>query len=146
MTEISDFKALDVLDLRKAKATGVFARDKLGRPLLQVRDNFDFVKMGGWIGFFGGHLEEGENLADCAVREFKEETNIEIQHSELIPRVSLSSESSDNMLLFVLELKRRIQPSEPVIGEGAGFVFLDWTDFDRYPITPTVLRALSALR
>lgn len=136
-----DFVALTPLGENKGRAAVIWARDELGRSLLQIRDNFDFVKMKGRMGYFGGHVEEGEALDVCAAREFAEETGIEIETSDLVPRVCFVSPTNDQMLHFVFELKRRIHPTEVVIHEGAGFVFLDPCQFKDFPVLPAVTLA-----
>ncbi len=40
--------------------------------------------------FPGGHLEEGESLTDCLLREIKEETGIEIKDAEMEPFVKIT--------------------------------------------------------
>ena len=89
------------------------------------------------FGLFGGHVEPGEALIACAVREFEEETQIRIAPEELIPRIKFVSPTNDRMLHYVFELTRRISPSDVVVHEGAGFAFLDILQFDDFPILPS---------
>ena len=53
---------------------------KEGKLLLGIRKNS--YGAGNW-GLPGGHLEWGEKLAECAIRELKEETGIEAENLEL---------------------------------------------------------------
>ena len=141
MVTEADFKQIGAMTPDMGRASVIRAQDDLGRVLLQIRDNFDFVKMGGWLGYFGGHVEAGEDLDEAAAREFEEETGIFIDKSELIPRLALVSPSNDQMLHYVFELKRRIQATEIVVCEGAGFVFLERSQFDSFPVLPAVILA-----
>ena len=137
----SDFKAVTPLAENKGKAAVIWAEDELGRCLLQIRDNFDFVKMGGRLCLFGGHVEDGENLADAALREFEEETGIRVSLDELEPKIAFVSPTNDQMLHFVFKLNRRIQVTDIVVHEGAGFVFLERSQFDDFPLLPAVILA-----
>ncbi|MBL8058279.1 MAG: NUDIX domain-containing protein [Anaerolineales bacterium] len=53
-------------------------RDAAGRLLFQRRADF------GWWGLPGGVLEVGESLAECAAREAREETGLEVQPVRLV--------------------------------------------------------------
>lgn len=143
MSEVthSDFEQLGEIGGEEGKAAGVWATDEEGRILLQLRDDIPTIKMPGWMGLFGGHVEPGEGLAACAAREFAEETGIAISTDELIPQLVYRSQTQDNMLHYIFELTRRIRPTEIVVYEGAGYAFLTPTQFDRFPILPSVKTA-----
>lgn len=60
-----------------------------GKVLMGLRDNS--AGAGEW-GFVGGHVEKGENLVDCAKREFMEETGLEIDNLRYLGVINKPSE------------------------------------------------------
>ncbi|MDQ0272792.1 ADP-ribose pyrophosphatase YjhB (NUDIX family) [Cytobacillus purgationiresistens] len=63
-------------DIQAAISVVIF--DEQGRVLLQKRADANL-----W-GIPSGHIEKGETIADAAIREVKEETNLEINIKKLI--------------------------------------------------------------
>lgn len=63
-------------------AVFVAIRNEKGEYLLQLRKNTSFMN-GYWDFAAGGHVEKGEGLQECAVREAKEETGLVLQTEEL---------------------------------------------------------------
>ncbi len=55
-----------------------------GSVILQVRDDKPGISNRGLVSTFGGHVEPGEAPIDAAWREVNEETNLNIQHDQLI--------------------------------------------------------------
>jgi 8-oxo-dGTP pyrophosphatase MutT (NUDIX family) len=56
---------------------------KDGSVILQVRDNKPGITNPGLIASFGGHIEDGEEPIDAAVREINEETNLQLHKDQL---------------------------------------------------------------
>ncbi len=103
--------------------------DAEGRVLLQLRD-YNTARYPGQWGFFGGKVEEGEDLRAAACREFLEEAGVAVGPDILIPRFRLSSpEVRSN--LYIFEAYFDISPANVVLGEGAGFAFVAPSDFVR---------------
>ncbi|MCA9325201.1 NUDIX domain-containing protein [Candidatus Saccharibacteria bacterium] len=65
-----------------ANAEILLVRDD-GALILQVRDNKPGITNPGLIASFGGHIEEGEEPIDAAVREINEETNLKLSKEQL---------------------------------------------------------------
>ncbi len=64
---------------------GVVIWGRSGDLLLQQRDNIPGISSPGMISTFGGGGEEGETAIQCAVREIREETNLEIDPEHILP-------------------------------------------------------------
>lgn len=64
---------------------GVVLWGRSGDILLQKRDDLPDISSPGWIGTFGGGGDHGETAIQCAIREIKEETNIDLDPDHLIP-------------------------------------------------------------
>lgn len=56
------------------RIAGVILLKENGAALLQLRDNKPGLNAAGQWVFPGGHADMGEDIRDCALREFKEET------------------------------------------------------------------------
>jgi 8-oxo-dGTP pyrophosphatase MutT (NUDIX family) len=54
------------------------------KDVLQVRDNKPGITNPGLISSFGGHIEEGEEPIDAAIREINEETNLGLKKEQLV--------------------------------------------------------------
>ncbi len=63
---------------------GVVLWGRSGSLLLQLRDNIPGIANPGQIGTFGGGAEAGETPEEAAIREIKEELNIDLQPTQLI--------------------------------------------------------------
>ncbi|MEL7050996.1 MAG: NUDIX hydrolase [Cyanobacteria bacterium J06634_6] len=61
-----------------------------GKLLMQLRDDFDHIVHPGIWGFFGGHIEAGEDPAEAMRRELLEEINY------VPPSLSLFSDPADD--------------------------------------------------
>ncbi|MCR9219867.1 MAG: NUDIX domain-containing protein [Alphaproteobacteria bacterium] len=68
----------DTGKLIPASAAGAILWTADGRYLMQLRDDAPGIFYPGHVGFFGGAVEEGESLAECAVRELREETSLDL--------------------------------------------------------------------
>lgn len=60
----------------------LFQKD--GSVILQVRDDKPGITNPGLISSFGGHIEDGEEPIDAALREINEETNLAVKKDQLI--------------------------------------------------------------
>lgn len=94
-----------------------------GKILLTQREDFET-----WILPSGG-VEEGESIAQAALRETKEETGLDVELTRLVGVYSrLSNMSPGHILLFV---------AKPVGGEikcqEGETIAVEWFDFDRIP-------------
>ncbi|MEM0976992.1 MAG: NUDIX domain-containing protein [Pseudomonadota bacterium] len=145
MTSVSldDFTHLTDIGSSQNSASVLLARDAGGRYLLQIRDNFPVIAAPGMLGLFGGHVERGEDLAECAVREFREETGIVITRAEIEPYVAFVSPSNADLVHFVFKLNRRISPADIVLEEGAGFVFFEPSQFANFPVLEAAKLAIN---
>ena len=56
---------------------------KDGSVIMQIRDNKPGITNPGMITTFGGHVNKGETPKQAALREITEETNLQIQQSDL---------------------------------------------------------------
>lgn len=103
--------------------------DAEGRVLLQLRD-YNTTRYPGQWGFFGGKIEEGEDLVTAACREFLEEAGVALDPDALIPRFRMSSPEVESNL-YIFEASVDLSPADIVLGEGAGFAFVAPADFAR---------------
>lgn len=103
--------------------------DGEGRVLLQLRD-YNTIRFPGQWGFFGGKVEAGEDLATAARREFQEEAGVTLDPGALTARFRMSSPEVQSNL-YIFEASVDLSPADIVLGEGAGFAFVDPEDFAR---------------
>ncbi|MDQ3880638.1 MAG: NUDIX domain-containing protein [Chloroflexota bacterium] len=138
-------------DERRARrilpGAGVAVRDDDGRLLL-VRRRVD----GTW-GLPGGHLEFGESFADCATREFREETGHDVVVTGLLgvysePSFSIEERASGRVhvigVLFEGRLLERIgEPDADEVLETGWFARGELPEPIWAPDAPTIADALS---
>ena len=78
--------------------------------------------MGTWC-FPGGRLKFNESFFECAVRETKEETGIDIQPSGVI---SVSNNLEYNMHYITIGVLARVSFGEPRVLDSENFVDIGW--------------------
>lgn len=104
-----------------------------GERLFIKRANTGY--MDGYYSLVAGHLEAGESIVECAIREACEEAGVEIEPSELILRHVMRRDAEQNRISFFLECskwKGILKNMEP--GKCSEFV---WVRLGRTP-QPTV--------
>jgi len=110
---------------------GVMIQNEKNQILLGLRKRSH--GSGEWC-FPGGHLEMGERFFDCAQRETKEETNLDVDEFEII---SVSNETrylkSDGEHFLVLGIKAVYKGGEVKIMEPDRFLEWKWFDLDNLP-------------
>jgi len=108
---------------RKITHCGVLleVKNKPGTFIFQLRSDEARV-LPGKIGFFGGNLESGETLYECATREILEETELSIKKDDMRETFMVPSESPD-YALFVTRIQD-VDPANIVVHEGKGLIEL----------------------
>jgi 8-oxo-dGTP diphosphatase len=106
----------------------------MGAAVLIIKDNC--ILLGkrksdigqGLYGLPGGHLDEGETIEECAVREIKEETNLDI---DSIEEVGFDTDEENFLTLFYkVEIKEddKLKNMEPDKSED-----WEWYSLDALP-------------
>jgi 8-oxo-dGTP pyrophosphatase MutT (NUDIX family) len=86
----------------------------------------------GWYALPGGHLEAGEGIVECAVRECREEAGIELSDAAVAPLAVLPYRSADGQGVdFVMSCSDF--SGEPRLAEPHRFDDLKWAPFDALP-------------
>lgn len=90
----------------------------------------------------GGHLEFGESIEECAIREVREETGLELDEVTLGPYTNtvFAAEGKHYVTLFVLS---RSAAGEPVVREPAKCA--EWRWFGWYALPAPLFAPLAAL-
>lgn len=113
---------------------------KVGIGVIIVKDNK--VLIGKRIGshgkntwsFPGGHLEKFETFKSCALREIKEETNLDIElESENPVAITNDMFNEENKHYITLFLKAKIKSGEPKIMEPNKCLGWKWIEWDKLP-------------
>lgn len=111
--------------------------DPRGWLLLQERDEHPVIDPECW-GFVGGHVDEGEDPDDAAVRELEEETGLRLSRQQLPlwRRFTVFHEaygSHDEVSLYLAPTI--VTDRDIVVGEGRQIVFVDPVDAHHLPLT-----------
>ena len=67
------------------------------------------VPLGGYWSIFAGSIEKGESPMVCAVRELKEEAQIEADFIDIVYTKTIDNEEV-SLVVYVLELKEMVNP------------------------------------
>lgn len=108
---------------------------RAGRVLLQLRQNTGYLD-GCWVAGAAGHLEPGETVQECAVREAREELGIGIAAASLVPLTVMhrtngtSSPREQRVDWFFLT---EHWDGDPDILEPHKCAGLQWFDLSRLP-------------
>ncbi|MFA6105263.1 MAG: NUDIX domain-containing protein [Patescibacteria group bacterium] len=101
---------------------------KNGKVLFGQRKN---AHGDGEFSFPGGHLEHGESIIDCAKRETKEETGIEIENVRLL---CVSNEKKYLPKHYLnIGLIADWKSNEPKITEPDKYIKVGWYDLENLP-------------
>ena len=112
-----------------------------GRVVLQLRDDFENVTLGGFWGMFGGQVEPGESLITAVAREIEEETSLQFDENAYLPFVRMVSDHGHRH--FVFKLQSRITPSQIRVGEGAGFACFRQQQLSQIKLLPAARKVLN---
>ncbi len=101
-------------------------RDEEGKFLFQFRDgNAPTNKLR--VTFFGGSIDAGEDPAQAALRELKEELELDVGPGELrlvVAKPWHQEELHEDETMNVFEVTKRVSWDDIRVREGAGAVFL----------------------
>lgn len=101
-------------------------RNEEGKFLFQFRDgNAPTNKLR--VTFFGGSIDAGENPSEAALRELKEELELDVKPDELRSVVAKpwhQEELKEDEIMNVFEVTKRVSWDDIRVHEGAGAVFL----------------------
>ena len=101
----------------------------------------------GWYALPGGHLQRGEGIVECAIRELHEESGIRIESAQLQPVAALPYRSDDQQGIDFI-MKCTAFDGEPHLAEPDRFDDIGWWDVDSLPAqtVPYVASALALVR
>jgi 8-oxo-dGTP pyrophosphatase MutT (NUDIX family) len=102
--------------------------------VLMQKKTIDYpIHPGGIWCFFGGVIKENEEPKNGAIRELKEETNLELKELALV--------SVNDYLFYGKPSKKYVfktkfigKISDIKLSEGAGFAFINKSEISKYPI------------
>lgn len=100
------------------------------RVLLLRRAHTGFLD--GWYALPGGHLERGEGIRNCAIRECAEEVGVVVRPDALEPLAALAYRTGEDQGVNFLFACRRFD-GEPRIAEPDLFDDLRWCRPDAFP-------------
>lgn len=116
--------------MKKAGGIGVIYKDLI---LLGCRTEYvdgKRIPFGGYWSIFGGSCEEQENPMICAIRELKEETQIDIEFHNIMYSRSIHNE--DNLFdVYFTELDH--QPDVNLNQEHTEYGWFSIDELDRFP-------------
>jgi 8-oxo-dGTP pyrophosphatase MutT (NUDIX family) len=103
-----------------------------GKLIFHKRDNKPGIANPGMIGFFGGGVEEGETFLQAAVREIKEELDLNLDPTQLraFSNFQKTIELDGEELEGQVFLAQNIDPNQlrPNPNEGQGFIVISKDD------------------
>ena len=98
---------------------------KKGEKILMINRN-KYPFMGMWNAL-GGHKEENESALECAIREIKEESNVDVDNATLIS-ISTWNYDDDEIYVYVSELSDSFDINKYPIKIDEGII--DFKDID----------------
>jgi 8-oxo-dGTP diphosphatase len=111
----------------KKQTTGVYlVRDNKILFLVRKKEN-DTQHVQGIFLPIGGHVELGESIEDCAKREVREESGIEVNNIELKGIVYVHGQATGEADVIMFLFTSSDFDGEPVTGNEGSFV---WVDID----------------
>lgn len=121
-------------------AGGFLYNPKSNAVLLHQRDGNTKINPYKWA-FFGGLNEGEETPEECFMREMKEELDISITRDSVSPlRHYLNVEL--NTYRFVFFVSSDVSKDSLVLGEGAGFDWINLSQLARFDLTDKTLEDL----
>lgn len=108
--------------------------------LLQLRDGNTKVNPHHW-GFFGGAIEGKETAEQGFIREFKEELDLDLKPSQLIPLCNYYNEKH-NTHRYIFYVESDLPKSAMTLGEGADFDWIPLNEVEKLKLTDSTLRDL----
>jgi 8-oxo-dGTP pyrophosphatase MutT (NUDIX family) len=114
-------------------AGGFLYNPKDKTVLLHLRDGNTKIAPNMWS-FFGGLCEGEETPVQGFVREMKEELNIELPETSVIPLRSYLNEKLQT-LRHVFYMESDLEKSQMTLGEGAGFDWIPLESVFTYDLT-----------
>ena len=115
----------------KKQVTGVYLlRDNQVLFLVRQKKNDDSHIQGIYMPI-GGHVELGEGICECAIREVEEESGIKVKSLDLKGVVYIRGQASGQSDTVMFVFTSRDFEGEPVDGNEGTFEWVDRTDFDR---------------
>ena len=119
----NEFKTVgEWLGYSKERVAALLVMDQHDRLLLQFRDCFTHIAHPGRWSMFGGHVEGNEDLRQTCGREINEELGIDLDIQSFTPFAKYVSDPPKLMdQIYVFSTRQRLQVSQILLGEGAGF-------------------------
>ena len=98
------------------RATHMLLQNSSAAVFVQLRSQSKDMHPGLWDTSAAGHVDAGESYIDCAVRELREELNVQV-HADQLEEFMRVAPSDDNGYEFVRVYK--VQSDDPVTLESA---------------------------
>lgn len=116
-----------------------------GQVLLLRRTHTGYLD--GWYALPGGHLQRGESIVECAIRECREETGVVIEPARIRPVAVMPYRSADQQGIDFIMICDDVA-GEPRLAEPDRFDDVCWFDVDRLPSNsaPYIGRAIAMAR
>jgi 8-oxo-dGTP pyrophosphatase MutT (NUDIX family) len=118
---------------------GVLLITPEGKLILQQRDDKPGIYNPGLITSFGGRTEEGESPVLAAIREMKEEVNLDAKESDLklFGSYSKTVEKYGINQMCHYFIMKDVKPKNLIVNEGQGYVLISKEDnLDNFNLSP----------
>lgn len=122
------------------KYAGVLLITPDGQVIMQQRDNNHGIENPGRITIFGGGIEEGETPIKAAIREIREELQLNLEEknlSELVVYRKTKERHGKDVICHIF-IAENIDPNNLKVSEGLGFVLIS-KDSDLSKLNLTIL-------